>query len=419
MLTLKNLGKVLLVDTAPRRSRGSRSFNVGFDIVKNYLSADTCHYKDIINSNKYDTIAFNVFYPLNMLNIKPFLDNNTIKQSRYQKIIAGGKGIWHKNQLIDILDYVHPGEVDEVDNHINITSYPSIHGNKAIIELTRGCKYHCKFCQYGQYQGGKYREREISSLLNLLHNLQLNGINTIKFISVNFAGYTHIKELLDYCRFHKLRITNTNNTIIDLHRITSHIDVLPNTISLGIESFNFNTRSRINKNFNDTLLYTTLDYSIKNFSHLHLYLIYGLPGDNYVSWFTANEIIGNLMKKHTNSTCHYNNHKVRLNYSISTFQPEPGTPFEGYDYPNFHERKIFLDKFIQSMRANSIINTQKNVTPDKLMGFFGLSEYTYKVLMTLKGRDISTINNLIELHPNGFPGRLQYKKSVANLLNIK
>ena len=69
--------KVLMVDTVPKNARNTGTINLGLEIVVDKLDADVMFwYDDIDNIDKYELIAFNVFYPMNILNIAPFFKKN-------------------------------------------------------------------------------------------------------------------------------------------------------------------------------------------------------------------------------------------------------------------------------------------------------------------------------------------------------
>src|SRR5690606_19638616 len=93
-----------------------------------------------------------------------------------------------------------------------INSEPVIYNKNAMIELTRGCKYRCKFCQYG-WTNGKYREKDIELVKQQILYIKNKGIKNINLLSCNLGGYSKINEILDFCIKEKIRLMNTDMRI--------------------------------------------------------------------------------------------------------------------------------------------------------------------------------------------------------------
>ena len=127
--------KVLMVDTVPKNARNTGTINLGLEIVVDKLDADVMFwYDDIDNIDKYELIAFNVFYPMNILNIAPFFKKNNLsltKEGRGVKTIVGGAGIGDNGILNNIIDETFVGEYDESENMVEITTRPYIKNNKS------------------------------------------------------------------------------------------------------------------------------------------------------------------------------------------------------------------------------------------------------------------------------------------------
>lgn len=113
-----------LVDTTPADMRNKTSINLGYEIVAEKLNAVKFHWRDVLD-DKYDVIAFNVFYPTNIFNIVPFLTRNKIEPLKAlrkgsPKIIVGGQGVGGNNILAEIADEIFIGEIDYDENKIEI-----------------------------------------------------------------------------------------------------------------------------------------------------------------------------------------------------------------------------------------------------------------------------------------------------------
>ncbi len=64
----------------------------------------------------------------------------------------------------------------------------------AILTVTRGCDYHCAFCQIGSEH---YREADIDVLKEGIREVVAKGVKEIVVNSATLAHYSHIGELLD------------------------------------------------------------------------------------------------------------------------------------------------------------------------------------------------------------------------------
>jgi radical SAM superfamily enzyme YgiQ (UPF0313 family) len=197
------MGKFCLVQLTPKDMRCQESINLGFEIIKNKVleygwEVDTVKFGEKINAQEYDIIGFNIFYVAQQLNLIPFLKENNIEprwdvESNRPLLIAGGQGVQNPLPLSKFIDIfvIGDGEIliekilknyedgtlmelavedgiyysclpSEITfSHIDSInqSEPIIYQKRGMIELTRGCKYRCKFCQYS-WTNGKYREKD-------------------------------------------------------------------------------------------------------------------------------------------------------------------------------------------------------------------------------------------------------------------
>jgi len=394
---------VLLVDTLPRNSRNQGSINLGIEIASKKLDAKIVPWWTKLDCNEYDTIAFNVFYPTQLFNIWPFLYRNNIEPLKSKRsnirLIAGGQGIGNNGILNEICDEVFLGEIDGdiVDSKgfhraSTIESPYVIKNNKAVVELTRGCKYRCKFCEYSWVHGGKYREKEYDLVMQQMAECKRNGIGNINFLSANFGGYSHVSDVMDFCLKNRIHILNSDLCLKDAYKA---IPLLRKTfIKVGVESFDEKTRIDAGKQISDLELDEIIDFSLKYCCGIHFYLIYGLPGDNYDKWYRWLE---KLSKKRKDITWR----KIRFEFSITNFEPCCGTPFEKMPVVDFQKKHEFLKKWADSLKEFGYRKTPEEIWYHNSRGRFGRKELSYKLLMTLKYGGVELTEKLISTFPNG------------------
>jgi hypothetical protein len=414
---MPNQKKWIIVDTVPRGFKRSQTINPGIEFVADTLNAPIVHWTDKININDFDIIGFNIYYPLHLLNVYPFLiSHNITDKHRSVKLVAGGQGVSNLKCIDDtVFDEVFKGEFDGTIIDKNgfhraptLISQPLIKYNKAIIEVTRGCKYKCSFCEYGHVLGGNYREKDISLIKTQIDQV-ITKTHSINLFSMNLAGYSNIDELLSYCIYKKIHILNISSCLSDIKKLEP---ILPkmNCIRIGVESFDEQTRWKAGKHLSDSNLLNTLDWLLDKVGYIYMYLIFGLPNDNYDNWYKYLDTLSTLrIQKNTSKN-------IKFDFSITPFEPSVGTPFENEPQVNFKERILFRRAWVDAMTKNHFLSkTYPNA--EKSPGRFGRGEISYKVLMSLKTGNPSILNAIKSSFPNGSAMSLS-KSSCKKYLNM-
>jgi radical SAM superfamily enzyme YgiQ (UPF0313 family) len=418
--------RIALIKTSPIDRRNPETINIGLEIIKSIcidkgFKVDIFSFRDKIDYTKYDIIGFNVYYLMNQMNVIPFLTNNSIpvlkreRNSEYPLLIGGGDGFINQKLLSNILDYIVFGDGEEAMetflegriptkevlhlwNKKVIDSKPYIHKKRGIIELTRGCTYRCNFCSYA-WCNGKYREKDIRLVKKQILYLRSKKIKQINLLSANLGSYSKLGELLQFCYSNKVSLANNNFRIDDYVRmkdimINTHQKNLDNevmkfsalnlfkVVKVGLESPDQNCRMNANKLITDKTLSEFLDIALRYVSHIHFYLIFGLPKDNYDKWY---EFIRNIKKR----IRAIKDRKIRIEFSITNFEPHPYTPFESENEVNFTEKDKFLKEYINTLiEVGFIKDIGKNRDYSNMMGRIGRTYKTYSVFMSLlKGNE--------------------------------
>lgn len=418
--------------------RSQDSINLGLEIISGIIKKqgwqlDTYKFGDKIQDiNSYDIIGFSLFYFTQMLNLVPFLKDNNIeplsnKRNNQPLLLAGGQGIQNPkpiNKFIDVfcmgdgegvLEYILENykDMETLSKHkalyipnINnsftfnsikdIDSKPIIYGKNSMIELTRGCKNRCKFCQYG-WTNGKYREKNIELVKQQILEVKNKGIKNINLLSCNLGGYSKINEILSFCIDEKVRLMNTDMRVDEYsEEIAEKLDLLKvRTLKVGIESFSDQTRNSINKNVSKNQLDTFIDRALKhNISNLHFYLIYGLPEDDYKEWFNYMECIKSRIKSVDRN--------IRIEFSITNFEPAIYTPFEKSPFINFRDKHKFMREYLLKQEELGYIKQPAQTKDYKNShGRLGRKERSYNIGMWLLHGDETVGDVLYELNIKG------------------
>ncbi|WP_328807969.1 TIGR04013 family B12-binding domain/radical SAM domain-containing protein [Nonomuraea antri] len=86
-----------------------------------------------------------------------------------------------------------------------LDAYPSFVGRNGPIEITRGCRYTCRFCQTPFMFGGQFRHRSVSSVREHVRGMVERGLRDVRFITPTSLSYgspgpdadlTAVEELL-------------------------------------------------------------------------------------------------------------------------------------------------------------------------------------------------------------------------------
>lgn len=411
-----------LVRALPKDSKAMESPNLGYDIVAKISGAKEINWWDNFD-DEYGIIGFNIFYMTHILNAFAFMNKNNIP---FDRVVFGGQGI--TNTKLKVPKFVGEYDGEKIDKFgfnrcSTIASEPLIKGDKAVVELARGCKYRCKFCEYAWVQGGKYREKDFDLVKEQIDYCVSRRVKRINFMSVNIAGYSKAQELFDYCEKKGIGIINRDICLQDIDRVWDWIRKGKiNYLKIGVESFDEKTRIAAGKNFSDERLGHVIDKIFDNTNSILLYLIYGLPNDNYSKWFEWLKILNEKRNKFVRveknlfweETFFTKNTRVEMN--ITNFEPCIGTPYENMPFVDFKEKDKFLVEWTNTLQSTGLWKTKSDYLNYKNgKGRFGRKELSYQMLMALKNQDIP-IEKIFNLFPNGISRSIK-DKPASKFLN--
>ncbi len=427
--------------------RSQESINMGLEIIRAKIiehgwNLDLVKFGDKIDASKYDIIGFNIFYLVQQLNLLPFLQYNGILEMENRPLlIAGGGGVHNPRPISKFIDIFVIGDgekliVEILDAYVNktienleqqtgiyipgktqyitfarmleVNSFPVIYKNRGMIEITRGCKHKCKFCQYS-FTSGKYREKPLEELKEQIIWIKSQGVKAINLMSCNIGGYSKIIELLEFCVEQGVTLVNSDVRIDEYTPEVAKLlyDLKIRAIRVGVESFTESVRFNVNKRITDEQLDDWFDLAIKYNSSIHFYLIYGLPGEtDYEAWF---KFIRKAKEKLTKIT----DRNIRIDYSITNFEPSIYTPFEKAEQINFEDKEIFLRKYLKVLEEIGDFPDATKKWYHNMHGRIGRREESYNILMWLMTGDELIADVLLKANINGVTRSIKptiYKK---------
>ena len=193
------------------------------------------------------------------------------------------------------------------------------------IQATRGCNYHCDFCEVPVVYGGNYRMRPVDDIVEeILAQKRIMGINQFQFIDDQLTGkHAFAREFFKALKPLQIKWsclwtlnTNHDEELLDLAIGAGCIHV-----NIGMESINQDNLDEIHKKQNHVKDYIDLLNSMKRRGLFYsLNLMFGLDHDNQEVFPTTLEFL----------------EKIRAPLAFfSIVSPREGTPLrERLDHEN-------------------------------------------------------------------------------------
>jgi len=209
-----------------------------------------------------------------------------------------------------------------------VVSNMSISQERAVVELTKGCKNLCKFCHAGFYDLPYRKNNFLGVKEKIFAILKNTGYDELTISSLSISDYNDLTALLNEI----LPELTSNGISISLPSLKVDLKTLDiinliselrkTSLTFAVESASDEIRSIANKKvYIDELLYIIKEVYEKGWKLIKLYFMIGLPGADKVD--EAESII-NLIKKIREIT----DRKMELNITVSPFIPKVHTPFE-------------------------------------------------------------------------------------------
>ena len=186
---------------------------------------------------------------------------------------------------------------------------------RAFVEISRGCKNKCAFCQYGWLK--PYRECNIVDIAEIINRVKTKSVRCFAADRFQHSHYLQIRKLLE-----KRGKCDTGSDV-SIKFILKHSEYLEftNKVRIGIEGLSYRLRKMVGKPFTENDLFSFCgQVASAGIKCLDFYMIYGLPteGPDDVEEFKCFLLgLEKVMPAGYNIAIHWN-----------AFTPSAQTPFQ-------------------------------------------------------------------------------------------
>ncbi len=203
--------------------------------------------------------------------------------------------------------------------------------DRITIEIMRGCKHACRFCQACTIYR-PCRERSRARILELAHQTYgMTGYDEISLLSLSSADHSDIlgimRTLNDSFREKAVSISMPSLRVEEMLKYLPYLisQVKKSTLTFAPETASEDLRKVINKDIDMKRLFEAVAESFKAGWHgVKLYFMIGLPTEEAKDLVA----IAGLVKEISDLKKQLDGHPAHVVVSVNAFVPKPHTPFQ-------------------------------------------------------------------------------------------
>jgi radical SAM family uncharacterized protein/radical SAM-linked protein len=387
--------------------------------------------------NQFDIVGFSLQYELCLTNVLNMLDLSDIpllskdRDDRFPLIIAGGPLTFNPAPVADFFDALVVGDGEEVVSEIcdialqskeagakredllksfsrlegvyvpslhtegqkirkrtlsdlnqaffpscPIVPYMKVVHDRLNIEIARGCKRGCRFCEAG-FIHRPYRERDPKMIHEILDaSLRRTGYEELSLLSLSAGDYSSIGPLLSDLmdRYEAKKVAVSFPSL----RIESVVGYLAEEVkrvrktgfTIAPEAGTERLRKVINKELDQEVLFQGLsDLFSKGWKNVKLYFMMGLPTEKEEDLRGIFDLTKKIASLGERQKIHPN-----ISVSVSTFVPKPHTPFQWESQIPLEEMKERLRLMNDGVKRNHLRFKWQDPHLSSLEGIFSTGD---------------------------------------------
>jgi len=265
--------------------------------------------------------------------------------------VEGVPEVVRKRVVADLDSAFFPGR--------QIVPFIDVVHNRATIEIARGCRHACKFCQATCYYR-RWRVRSAERVLELAESLiRSTGFEEVGLTSLISTDHPEIgrivEELLDRYRDYGLSISLPSMRMDAFSvKLAEKLQGARRTgLTFAPEVGHEGLRFRIGKRISDEEVWGALEAALRSgWNSIKLYFMVGLPGETDEDVLSIAELAEGVVRR-APSWMGGRAWRLRLHLSVAPFVPKAQTPFqfEGQEGMGELRRKMgLLRRAIRSRR---------------------------------------------------------------------
>lgn len=257
-----------------------------------------------------------------------------------------------------------------------IVPYMRIIHDRLNIEIARGCKRGCRFCQAG-FIHRPYRERSADVVKEIIiPSLKYTGYEEVSLLSLSAGDYSFIKtllpQLMDQLEKKRIALSFPSLRIESIvGQIAEEIKRVRKTgLTIAPEASTERLQKVINKEMKEDILFQGLfELFSKGWKNLKLYFMIGLPTEREEDVRGIVDLSKRLLSLSKRTKTYPN-----ITISISTFVPKPHTPFQWESQIPLEEMEEKLSFLREGLKKNHLRLKWQDPHLSLLEGVFSMGD---------------------------------------------